>query len=64
MKIFIERHKKHKSMRFNGSVKDLLKRLKINPEEVIVAANNELVTADDKLRDSDKVKVLSVISGG
>ena len=64
MKVFIERQKKSKNMRFSGTVKSLLKKLRINPEEVIVSANDELVTEEDKLKDSDDVRVLSVISGG
>ena len=64
MEIFIESENKKKSIRFSGSVSQLLLQLKINPETVIVARNNELVTEDEKLADSDEVKLLSVISGG
>jgi sulfur carrier protein len=48
----------------NSEVKDLLKNLKINPVEVIVSRNNELILEEEKLKDSDEVRILSVISGG
>lgn len=64
MKVFIEFSNKRKAFRFSGTVSQLLKKLKINPETVIVAKGNELVTEKEKLADSDSIQVLSVISGG
>jgi len=64
MKVFLEKTNEHKEMEFNGTVKDLLKKLNINPEVVLVARNNELVTESDTLSKTDSVKILSVISGG
>lgn len=64
MDIFIEKTKEKKALKFSGTAKDLLLLLKINPETVIVASNGSLVTLDTKLEDSDKIKILSVISGG
>ncbi len=46
------------------TVKELLEKLKINPTTVIVVRNNELVTDKVKLNKNDKIKILSVISGG
>lgn len=64
MNIYIEKKNKTISMKFKGSVKELLQKLKINPETVLVARNNELVTEDTILNNSDNIKILSVISGG
>jgi len=64
MRIHIERQNKNVNIKFSGTVKSLLKKLKINSEEVIVTRGNELLSDDTKLRDIDKVKILSVISGG
>ncbi len=64
MDVFIEFENKTCKLRFSGTVSQLLKRLKINPETVIVARNSELVTETEKLKNSDSVKLLSVISGG
>jgi sulfur carrier protein len=64
MKIFIEKTNTGKKINFNGTVKALLKKLKINIEEVIVARNGELISEDDVLNNKDSVKILSVVSGG
>lgn len=64
MKIFIERTNTAKTISYKGTVKDLLKRLGINSVVVLVVRNNELVTEKDKLKNTDIVKILSVVSGG
>lgn len=65
MEIYIERINKkiHKNIT-NITVRDLLKELNINVEEVIVIKNNELVDEDEILENKDDVKIISVISGG
>jgi len=63
MKIFIERENKTKEVKAK-TVKEVLDKLKINPDTVLTVVNNELVTEDRKLNDKDKVKLLEVISGG
>ncbi len=64
MKIFIEQNQKNKKIEFKGTVGELLLKLNINSETVLVTKNNELVTEDEVLKDSDEIKVLSVVSGG
>lgn len=64
MKLFVERENFTKQLRFSGTVSKLLRQLKLNPATVLVSRNNNLVTEDDVLKDSDEVKILSVISGG
>ncbi|MEK6920951.1 MAG: MoaD/ThiS family protein [Nanoarchaeota archaeon] len=64
MKICVERTNKQLNLKFQGKVKDLLKKLDLNPEIVLVTKNNVLVTEEDMLKNTDEVKVLSVISGG
>ena len=46
------------------SVKEILKKLKINPTTVIIAKNSELITEDAKLLQDDKIKIFPVSSGG
>jgi len=53
-----------KKVNFKGTVLELLDKLKINPETVIVTKNNELVNQEEKLNDKDDIKILSVVSGG
>ena len=64
--VFIDMEDKNTKLELedNSSVSDLLKKLNINPVTVIISRNNELVLEEDKLRDNDKIKILSVISGG
>lgn len=53
-----------KELDFTGDVKTLLEELKINPEEVLVAKNNELVEEDEEVTNKDTVTIFSVVSGG
>ena len=64
MKLFTESDNKTSKMVFNGTAKELLDQLKINPVTVIVIKNDELITLDEKLTDKDFVRILEVISGG
>lgn len=64
MRIHIERTNKINTLAFNGTVAELLKKLKINKEEVLVIKGDEVVTEDEELNDKDEIKLLSVISGG
>ncbi|MFC1723760.1 MoaD/ThiS family protein [Nanoarchaeota archaeon] len=50
--------------KFSGSVRSLLSDLKINSETVLITKNQTVVTEDEILKDTDEVKILSVISGG
>ena len=63
MKVYIEKINQYKNTKAK-TVKELLEKLKINPTTVIVTRNNELITEEQKIKDSDKIKILSVISGG
>lgn len=63
MEVLIEKENK-KVKKEAKNVEELLKKLKINPTTVIVSVNDELVTEDYKLNKKDKVKIMSVISGG
>ena len=64
MKIFIEREKKIQETSFNGKVKALLKKLVLNPEIVLVTRQGKLLTEEDTVKDTDEIKIISVISGG
>ncbi len=64
MKIYIESQNKNLELKFKGKVSELVKKLKIIPESCLIIRNNELVTDDEKLKDDDDIKILSVVSGG
>ncbi len=46
------------------TVRQLLKKLNLLPEAVLVIRNDELVTEDEQLREEDSIEIRSVISGG
>ena len=64
--VFIDRENKNTRLELenNSLVADLLKELKVNPVTVIVSRNSELILEDEKLKNNDEIKILSVISGG
>lgn len=65
IKVFIEKQNKTKTVLMKkADVKELLKKLKINPVTVIVVKENKLLTEDHVLKNKDKIKILSVVSGG
>ena len=64
MDVFIERTNKKLTLTYQGKVQGLLEHLKLNPETVLVVRNDQLVTEQEKLKNSDSIKILSVISGG
>ena len=64
--VFVDRENKNKEVELEGNstVAVLLEKLDINPVTVIISRDNELILENEKLNDNDKIKVLSVISGG
>ena len=46
------------------TVLQVLKRLKVLPESVLVLCNGKLVPEDQRLQVGDEVKVVAVVSGG
>lgn len=46
------------------TVRDLLERLQLNPETVLVVRGAELLTRDARLEEDDEVEVRPVVSGG
>ena len=64
--VFFDRENKEKTIELdiNTSVKDLLTKMDINPVTVIVSRDSNIITEDEKINDNDKIKLISVISGG
>jgi sulfur carrier protein ThiS len=46
------------------TARDAIKKVRLDPEAVLVIRNGALVTDDAILRDGDKVKLIAVVSGG
>ena len=64
--VFFDRENKEKTVKVDGnaSVKDLLNKMNVNPVTVIVSRDNNIITEDEKLNNNDKIRLISVISGG
>ena len=64
--VFYDRENKEKTVKVDGnaSVKDLLNKMNVNPVTVIVSRDNNIITEDEKLNNNDKIRLISVISGG
>ncbi len=63
VKIFIEKEDRIINLKAKNP-KEVLSKLKINSETVLFSRNNELILENTELKDSDELKLLSVISGG
>ena len=63
VKVFLEREKKKVNIKAKD-IDEIIKKLNINKEEVIIVKNDELTPRNEELKEKDEVKFLSVISGG
>lgn len=66
IKVYLERDEKtiEISLKNINNIGDLLKHLKINPVTVVVTKNNEVSTEQERITSKDKIKIISVVSGG
>lgn len=64
MEVYIERMEKTVKIKFKGTVRELLEKIGINPEDAMVVRDEDLLTSDDEVYNTDTIRVLSVISGG
>lgn len=64
--IYLERENRIINLELKKSkrLKDILDDLNITISSVILTKNGEITLEDDEILDSDKVKILSVVSGG
>jgi sulfur carrier protein len=46
------------------TVRELLDRLQLNPETVLVVRGTELLTRDARVADEDEIEIRPVVSGG
>jgi len=63
IRVYIDRSDKEQILEVD-SIREIVSKLRINLEEFIIVRNGELITDEAKLKDKDKIKFLSVISGG
>ena len=66
MNVFIEKTGKtvkSKKKSYSKAI-ELLKELKINPDAVLIVKNDEIILSEEPVAETDKIKLLSVVSGG
>ncbi|MAG52707.1 MAG: thiamine biosynthesis protein ThiS [Nanoarchaeota archaeon] len=61
--IFLEKEGETKKIEAS-TLKDVYKKLEINPTIVIATRNNELIIESTILKSTDEIKIIPVISGG
>jgi sulfur carrier protein len=64
VKVLLRNPRREVEVRGPITVISLLERLELNPESVLVIVDDELVTRDARLSDTDAVEIRPVISGG
>jgi sulfur carrier protein len=64
MRIVLQHPRRETEIKGPKTVGQLLKRLDLLPEAVLVIRGDELVTEDEALREDDTIEIRPVISGG
>ena len=64
MQIYLEHEDETISMDYEGTILDLLKKLKINKNVVVVDVNGKIAEHEDTITNKDKIKILDVVTGG
>lgn len=64
MKVILRQPRREVEVDGVGRVSDLLRRLDIVAESVLVIRGDELLTVEDRLGDDDVIELRPVISGG
>jgi sulfur carrier protein len=64
VKVILRNPRREVEVEGGRRVKDVLRQLDILPETVLVIRGDELITADQVVRDSDTIELRPVMSGG
>ncbi|OLA97294.1 MAG: thiamine biosynthesis protein ThiS [Candidatus Rokubacteria bacterium 13_2_20CM_69_15_2] len=64
MKVILRNPRREVEVAGGRRVKDVLRELDILPETVLVIRGDELITADQVVRDADTIELRPVMSGG
>ena len=65
MRVIIN-NQQEKEINIDGeiTINERLKKLNLNRESVVVIVNGEIKVEEEKVKNSDEVKIISAISGG
>lgn len=64
MKVYYDKTRETQELEFRGTAGELLEKLDINSETVVITQNGTIITQDDEVANEDEIKLLSVVSGG
>jgi len=64
MKVVLRNPRREVEVAGNRRVKDVLRDLDIIPETVLVIRGDDLITADQHVKDDDTIELRPVMSGG
>lgn len=66
MKVVVELTGKKKNVEVpeNSKVKDVIKKMKVNPETIIVRRGKDILLEEDFVKKNDKLEFMRIISGG
>jgi len=64
MKVVLRNPRREVEVPGNRRVKDVLRELDILPETVLVIRGDDLITADEVVRDGETIELRPVMSGG
>ena len=64
MKVILRNPRREVDVPGNRRVKDILRELDIIPETVLVIRGDDLITADQHVKDDDTIELRPVMSGG
>jgi len=64
MKVVVNNQEKEVSIKEEITINELLKKLNLNRESVVVIVNGEIRVEEEKISNNDEVKIISAISGG
>lgn len=64
MQVFVEKEGKTVEIEHTGTARELLERIDVNPETVLIVKDGQLITENDSVEDAGRIELLSVISGG
>lgn len=62
--LFPEKNEKKIELQENSTALDMLKKLDLNPDTMLIIRNEVPIPVDEKLRDRDVLKIVRVVSGG
>lgn len=60
----VELNNNRQVISFSGTAIDLLKKLNVRREEVVIKVNGKLAPETTPLKDTDKVEIIQVVFGG